>query len=143
MRAAERGARLIAAELCRVEATYGNAAVYTSSGWARAGVSTTRQLSSSAYGGRLTLETAYATGLASSRAGYEPIATSKAASWTQAYRACCFPRPSDRISAQTEGYLIPTVQVPVPLTVALLMAVIKQLLPAELHAFMQQLAAWQ
>ena len=38
MRAAERGARLIAAELCRVEATYGNAAVYTSSGWARAGV---------------------------------------------------------------------------------------------------------
>ena len=47
-----------------------------------------------------------------------------------------------RISAQKEGCLIPTVQVPVPLT-ALLMAVIKQLLPAELHEFMQQLAAWQ
>jgi hypothetical protein len=38
---------------------------------------------------------------------------------------------------------MPTVEVPVPLTVALLMAVIKQLLPAELRAFMQQLAAWQ
>ena len=66
--------------------------------------STTRQLSSSAYGGgRLTLETAYATGLASSRGGYKPISTSKGASWTQAYRACCFPRPSGRISAQEEG----------------------------------------
>jgi hypothetical protein len=34
-----------------------------------------------------------------------------------------------------------TVQVPVRLTVEHLMAVIKQLLPAELHEFMQQLAA--
>ena len=35
--------------------------------------STTCQLSSSACDGRLTLETAYATGLASSRGGYQPI----------------------------------------------------------------------
>ena len=61
----------------------------------------------------------------------------------QAYRACCFRRPSGRISAQKEGCLTPTVEVPVQLTVAHLTAVIKQLLPAELHEFMQQLAARQ
>ena len=38
---------------------------------------------------------------------------------------------------------MPTVQVPVQLTVEHLMAVVKQLSPAELHEFMQQLAAWQ
>jgi hypothetical protein len=38
---------------------------------------------------------------------------------------------------------MPTVQVPVELTVEHLMAVVKQLSPAELHEFMQQLAAWQ
>jgi hypothetical protein len=38
---------------------------------------------------------------------------------------------------------MPTVQVPVELTVEHLMAVVKQLSPAELHEFMQQLDAWQ
>jgi hypothetical protein len=38
---------------------------------------------------------------------------------------------------------MPTVQVPVELTVEHLMAVVKQLSPAELHEFMQQLAAWR
>jgi hypothetical protein len=38
---------------------------------------------------------------------------------------------------------MPTVQVPIQLTVEHLMAAIKQLSPAELHEFMQQLAAWQ
>ena len=38
---------------------------------------------------------------------------------------------------------MPTIQVPVQLTVEHLMAVVKQLSPAELHEFMQQLAAWQ
>jgi hypothetical protein len=38
---------------------------------------------------------------------------------------------------------MPTVQVPVQLTVNHLMTAIKQLSPAELHEFMQQLAAWQ
>jgi hypothetical protein len=38
---------------------------------------------------------------------------------------------------------MPTVQVPVQLTVDHLMTAIKQLSPAELHEFMQQFAAWQ
>ena len=38
---------------------------------------------------------------------------------------------------------MPTVQVPAQLTVGHLMMAIKQLSPAELHEFMQQLAAWQ
>jgi hypothetical protein len=38
---------------------------------------------------------------------------------------------------------MPTVQVPVQLTVDHLMIAIKQLSSAELHEFMQQLAAWQ
>jgi hypothetical protein len=38
---------------------------------------------------------------------------------------------------------MPTVQVPVELTVEHLMAVVKQLSPAELHEFRQQLSAWQ
>ena len=38
---------------------------------------------------------------------------------------------------------MPTVQVPAQLTVDHLMMAIKQLSPAELHEFMQQLAAWQ
>ena len=38
---------------------------------------------------------------------------------------------------------MPTVQVPVQLTVDHLMTAIKQLSPAELHEFMQQLTAWQ
>ena len=38
---------------------------------------------------------------------------------------------------------MPTVQVPVQLTVDHLMMAIKQLSPAELHEFMQQLAVWQ
>ena len=38
---------------------------------------------------------------------------------------------------------MPTVQVPVQLTVDHLMMAIKQLSPAEWHELMQQLAAWQ
>ena len=38
---------------------------------------------------------------------------------------------------------MPTVQVPVQLTVDHLMTAVKQLSSAELHEFMQQLAAWQ
>lgn len=38
---------------------------------------------------------------------------------------------------------MPTVQVPAQLTVDHLMTAVKQLSPAELHEFMQQLAAWQ
>jgi hypothetical protein len=38
---------------------------------------------------------------------------------------------------------MPTVQVPAQLTVEHLMTAIKQLSPAELYEFMQQLAAWQ
>jgi hypothetical protein len=38
---------------------------------------------------------------------------------------------------------MPTVQVPAQLTVDHLMTAIKQLSPAELHEFMQQLTAWQ
>ena len=98
-------------------------------------------ISSAAGGGRLTLETAYAIGLASSRGGDEPISARQGTSGVQVYRVCCCHRLSGRISAQQEGGLMLTVQVPVRLTVEHLMAVIKQLLPAELHEFMQQLAA--
>ena len=38
---------------------------------------------------------------------------------------------------------MPTIEIPVQLTVDHLMTAIKQLSPAELHEFMQQLAAWQ
>ena len=38
---------------------------------------------------------------------------------------------------------MPTVQVPAQLTIEHLMAAVKQLSPAELHEFMQQLTAWQ
>lgn len=38
---------------------------------------------------------------------------------------------------------MPTVLVPAQLTVEHLMAAVKQLSPAELHAFVQQFAAWQ
>src|SRR5512134_3465359 len=38
---------------------------------------------------------------------------------------------------------MPTVQAPVQLTVDHLLAAVKQLSPAELHTFMQQLATWQ
>ena len=38
---------------------------------------------------------------------------------------------------------MPTVQVPVQLTMEHLIAAVKQLSPAELHEFTQQLAAWQ
>jgi hypothetical protein len=38
---------------------------------------------------------------------------------------------------------MPTVQAPVQLTVDHLLSAVKQLSPAELHTFMQQLATWQ
>ena len=38
---------------------------------------------------------------------------------------------------------MPTVEVPVQLTVDHLMTAVKQLSPAELHEFIQQLTAWQ
>ena len=107
---------LVAAASCCVKEPYCNAAVYASAGWTSAGVFHKAPIWLFRMRWRLTLETAYATGLASSRGGYEPISTREGASGMQAYRACCFRRPSGRISAQKEGCLIPTAQVPVQLT---------------------------
>ena len=51
--------------------------------------------------------------------------------------------PQVEYSPSEEGGVMPIVQVPAQLTVEHLMAAVKQLSPAELHEFTQQLAAWQ